>query len=308
MSIWRNSNRIEYMALGSRPPTETLTTGNIRLERENKFRWCNFVFLLIKRRRIFGILPSVFGDNHLVGELLKFAPQIPFFQGYAALSIDAGIARIVFNVAAVTDHGRESSFGRRQNVLMSRWVAGHDGVSVLMRVLERRLVHFKAHPWPATTGQVFKSIVRFNDSISSQISQHNRKKNTRQTTRWQHKTKRITPKKEMWNCFKKQNNIFFEWFDKKFTCFFLDGKNIFRCHNKSRHVRRRTWMVEDSWGSCFTQPPFYWLGVVRPRFMGWGCPIGGSRDSTHRPFLIDWLVDIFLFSFTFFFSLSFCPF
>jgi hypothetical protein len=61
---------------------------------------------------------------------------------------------------------------------MSRWVAGHDGVSVLMRVLERRLVHFKAHPWPATTGQVFKSIARFNDSISSQISQHNRKKKT----------------------------------------------------------------------------------------------------------------------------------
>jgi hypothetical protein len=57
----------------------------------------------------------------------------------------------------VTDHGRESAFGRRQNVLMSRWVAGHDRVSVLMRVLERRLVHFKAHPWPATTGQVFKS-------------------------------------------------------------------------------------------------------------------------------------------------------
>ena len=30
-------------------------------------------------------------------------------------------------------------------------------------------------------------------------------------------------------------------------------------------------MVEDSWGSCFTQPPFYWLG--RP------CPVYGTAES-----------------------------
>lgn len=36
-SIWRNSKRIEYMAFGSRPPTETLTTGNIRLDGRKQY-------------------------------------------------------------------------------------------------------------------------------------------------------------------------------------------------------------------------------------------------------------------------------
>ena len=97
------------------------------------------------------------------------------------------------------------------------------------------------------------------------------------------------------NDLKRNSLVFFRW------------ENFFSMSQQNRHVRRRTWIVEDSWGSCFTQPPFYWLGVVRPRFMGWGCPIGGSRDSTHRPFLIDWLVDIFLCSFTFFFLFHFVP-
>ncbi len=60
----------------------------------------------------------------------------------------------------------------------------------------------------------------------------------------------------------------------------------------------------DSWrqlGFVFHAATFLlaWGGPA-PRFKGQGCPIGGSRDSTPDPFSTDWLVDILLFSFTFF--------
>lgn len=66
----------------------------------------------------------------------------------------------------------------------------------------------------------------------------------------------------LWNE-KKQNNFFFRRL-KNFD--FLNFSSV-----KVTMVRRRTWMVEDSWGSCFTQPPFYWLGR--------SCPVYGTGLS-----------------------------
>jgi hypothetical protein len=82
-------------------------------------------------------------------------------------------------------------------VLMSRWVAGHDRVSVLMRVLERRLVHFKAHPWQATTEQVFKSTARFDQSPQIRTRYTRRQKERwHQTTTKQNSTFLKSQKKE----------------------------------------------------------------------------------------------------------------
>ena len=51
-------------------------------------------------------LPSVFGDNHFIGELLELAPKIALFQRNTALPVDAGIGWVVLDETAVTDHGR----------------------------------------------------------------------------------------------------------------------------------------------------------------------------------------------------------
>lgn len=221
-------------------------------------------------------LPSVFGDNHFVGEFLEFAPEITFLQWNAAFTIDARIAWIVFDVAAVTDHCRESAFSRWQNMLMSGWIAGHDWMSVLMRVLERRLVHFKAHPWPARTGQVFKFDCRFNFGLQHERTcTYTKPHEIIKTGHDRMSTMSLTMTRQM-NCclyeinlwshcgMKKNKTIFFFRRLKNFD--FLNFSSV-----KVTMVRRRTWMVEDSWGSCFTQPPFYWLGR--------SCPVYGTGLS-----------------------------
>ena len=85
-----------------------------------------------------GNLPAVFGDDHLVGQLLKFAPEVALLERDAALALDSA-GRIRFDESAPAGpRQRDSAFRRRQDVLCLVVVVGVQG----------GFVHFKSHPHP----------------------------------------------------------------------------------------------------------------------------------------------------------------
>ena len=180
-------------------------------------------------------LPAVFGDDHFVGQLLKFAPEIAFFERDAALAFNSA-GWIRFDESASAGAGqRDSAFRRWQNVLRL----------VVVVDVQGGFVHFKSHPHPEFRTSCKKKSPPAQDSI--------RNKEKRVHLHWKNRRLKITA------VHLNNNN------NKTIRTEAIQFRNSARKRTEATALMAGRWLMTGSFLlGCYLQPAHNWLVAVRP--------------------------------------------